>query len=512
MMRRRLFFAGEMILLFFFLGVLYFYGQLTTRLEEIESPQVMEQEAEEIVVNESAPRMTGYMTIALFGLDHRSFNEDLSGENSDTIIIASVNNDTRDVKLVSVYRDSLLNIGDETYAKINAAYAYGGPSRAVNALNTNLDLDITDYISVDFQAVTNLVDAVGGLDIPMSYAEVVHMNNYCVETSEETGKEYTPIELPEEEPEDLEAVIGTFHLNGVQATSYCRIRYTANLDMGRTERQRRVIQMVTHKLKTAGITRILKVMDEVFPLVHTSLSKTKILSLLPSMIGYNLNDTTGFPTKYKFSDVRGSIIVADDLTYNVSALHEFLYGAHAGYKPSQTIQRISQQILAIVGGEDELLDEAPAAGNDDNTDVFWTNSDGEDSWVPSQSFAYPTATSYPAEDYDTAADPGNDVYYEIPSAENGYTGGDGYTYEEGYVPGQGRETYGGFEEGDYQEEEQNYGDYEDAAYEGYDEGADYEGGDSVVYEGEEEGTYNEDDGSYGEADFTDGEADFTSGE
>ena len=119
MMRRRLFFAGEMILLFFFLGVLYFYGQLTTRLEEIESPQVMEQEAEEIMVNESAPRMTGYMTIALFGLDHRSFNEDLSGENSDTIIIASVNNDTRDVKLVSVYRDSLLNIGDETYAKIN---------------------------------------------------------------------------------------------------------------------------------------------------------------------------------------------------------------------------------------------------------------------------------------------------------------------------------------------------------------------------------------------------------
>lgn len=75
------------------------------------------------------------------------------------------------------------------------------------------------------------------------------MNNYCVETSEETGKSYTPVELPDPKPEDEEAIVDTYHLNGVQATSYCRIRYTASLDMGRTERQRRVIQMIVDKAK-----------------------------------------------------------------------------------------------------------------------------------------------------------------------------------------------------------------------------------------------------------------------
>ena len=490
MIKRRLFFVGEMILLFLFLAVLYFYGQLTSRLEEIEAPQTMEQEAEQIVVNESAPRMTGFLTVALFGLDHRSFNEELSGENSDTIIIASVNNDTRDVKLVSVYRDSLLNIGEETYAKINAAYAYGGAPRAVNALNTNLDLDITDYVSVDFQAVVNLVDAVGGLDIPMSYAEVVHMNNYCVETAQETGKAYTPIELPKEEPEDLEAVIGTFHLNGVQATSYCRIRYTANLDMGRTERQRRVIQMVIQKLKTAGITKILKVMDEIFPLVQTSMSKTKILSMLPSMIGYTLNDTSGFPMKYKFSDARGSIIVADDLVYNVQALHEFLYGAHGSYTPSSTIERISQQILSIVGGESELLDEAPNSGTDDNAPVYvWTNNDGDNNWVSTEGLAVPTATSYPEEEYE-------DIGYH--QNQGGYVD-DGYTgVQSGYDAGYEEESYDSGYEGEAYE-----GGYVQETYEdGYDEEISFDDG----YDGGEsyEGDYSDQDVGGDEAGFTSG--------
>ena len=506
MMKRRLLFVGEMLLLFFFLGVLYFYGQLTSRLEELEVPQTMEQEPEQIVVNESAPRMTGYMTVALFGLDHRSLNEDLSGENSDTIIIASVNNDTSDVKLVSVYRDSLLNIGDDTYAKINAAYAYGGPTRAVNALNTNLDLDITDYVSVDFSAVANLVDDVGGLDIPLSYAEIVHMNNYCIETAEETGKDYTPVELPAEEPKDLEAIIGTYHLNGVQATSYCRIRYTANLDMGRTERQRRVIQMVIQKLKKAGLTKILKVMDDIFPLVHTSMSKTKMLSMLPSMVGYSLNDTAGFPSRYKFSDVRGSIIVADDLVYNVQALHEFLYGARVGYTPSETIQTISRQIMAIVGGEDELLDEAPSSGADDNAGVYvWTNSDGEDTWIPSQGFAYPTATSYPAED----------VYYGDDSQGQVYVSGNGGTYGEEAMDGAGeyvepvyvyqdsgnsQAAYGGNSQGDT-----IYNGYEGEAYEGgYDDYADEGYGEVYFSDGV-------DDSGGGEA-YVDYESGFGSGE
>ena len=120
----------------------------------------------------------------------------MGSENSDTMMIASINNDTQEVRLVSIYRDTLLNIGNGTSAKANAAYAYGGPEQAISMLNTNLDLNITDYATVDFNALTAAVDAVGGLEIPLSYAEMVHMNSYCKETSEETDKEYAPVELP----------------------------------------------------------------------------------------------------------------------------------------------------------------------------------------------------------------------------------------------------------------------------------------------------------------------------
>ena len=223
------------------------------------------------------------------------------------------------MKLVSVYRDTLLNLGNDTYSKANAAYAYGEAEQAITMLNTNLDLNISEYATVNFNALTTIIDDLGGLDMDMSYAEIVHMNNYCVETSEETGKDYTPIELPDR-PDDIEAVQYHYHLNGVQATSYCRIRYTASLDMGRTERQRRVIQMIVSKAKSAGLGKIFKIMDDVFPMVTTSMTKDEILQLLPTLIGYSVDDTTGFPTSYKFSNVKGSIIVPTTLETNVISL------------------------------------------------------------------------------------------------------------------------------------------------------------------------------------------------
>ena len=239
---KKILFILEIVVLLLFIGGLYVYGQISAKLDKLDIRETDLAE-QDIVTNDQAPQMTGYTTYALFGLDHRSKNEKLNTENSDTIIIASINNDTKAVKLVSVYRDTLLNVKDDTYSKANSAYALGGPTQAVSMLNTNLDLNITDYVALDFNALATVVDCLGGLDIPLSYAEIVHMNNYCVETSEETGKSYTPVELPDPKPEDEEAIVGTYHLNGVQATSYCRIRYTASLDMGRTERQRRVIQL-----------------------------------------------------------------------------------------------------------------------------------------------------------------------------------------------------------------------------------------------------------------------------
>lgn len=409
--RRKVLFILEIIVLLLFIGGLYVYGQISAKLDKIDIQETDLQE-QDIVTNDQAPQMTGYITYALFGLDHRSKNEKLNTENSDTIIIASINNDTKAVKLVSVYRDTLLNVKDDTYSKANAAYALGGPAQAVNMLNTNLDLNITDYVSIDFDALVTVIDCLGGLDIPLSYAEIVHMNNYCVETAEETGKSYTPVELPEPKPEDQEAIVGTYHLNGVQATSYCRTRYTASLDMGRTERQRRVIQMIVDKAKKAGLSTIFDIMDQVFPMVKTSVSKTEILKLIPAMIGYCIDETTGFPQDYKFATVKGSVIVPTTLDSNVLKLHQFLYG-NTNYTPTQDVLNKSAQIAAIVGGG-QVQDTAPAV-----TDAPNTTTDDSYTWEGSTD----TSADYSYDDTDYSNNTDYTDYGNDTSDDTDYSGG-----------------------------------------------------------------------------------------
>ena len=409
--RRKVLFILEIIVLLLFIGGLYVYGQISAKLDKIDIQETDLQE-QDIVTNDQAPQMTGYTTYALFGLDHRSKNEKLNTENSDTIIIASINNDTKAVKLVSVYRDTLLNVKDDTYSKANSAYAFGGPTNAVSMLNTNLDLNITDYVAIDFNALVTVVDCLGGLDIPLSYAEIVHMNNYCVETAEETGKSYTPVELPEPKPEDQEAIVGTYHLNGVQATSYCRIRYTASLDMGRTERQRRVIQMIVDKAKKAGLSTIFDIMDQVFPMVKTSVSKTEILKLIPAMIGYCIDETTGFPQDYKFATVKGSVIVPTTLDSNVLKLHQFLYG-NTNYTPTQDVLNKSAQIAAIVGGG-QVQDTAPAV-----TDAPNTTTDNSYTWEGSTD----TSADYSYDDTDYSDNTDYTDYGNDTSDDTDYSGG-----------------------------------------------------------------------------------------
>lgn len=436
---KKILFILEIVVLLLFIGGLFVYGQISAKLDKIDI-QETDLADQDIVTNDQAPQMTGYTTYALFGLDHRSKNEKLNTENSDTIIIASINNDTKAVKLVSVYRDTLLNVKDDTYSKANSAYALGGPTNAVSMLNTNLDLNITDYVAIDFNALVTVVDCLGGLDIPLSYAEIVHMNNYCVETSEETGKSYTPVELPDPKPEDEEAIVDTYHLNGVQATSYCRIRYTASLDMGRTERQRRVIQMIVDKAKKAGLSTIFDIMDQVFPMVKTSVSKTEILKMIPAMIGYSIDETTGFPNDYKFAQVKGSVIVPTTLESNVLKIHQFLYG-DASYTPTQDVLNRSAQITNIAGGGD-VQDTAPAVTDtpndttddsytwqgDTSTDYSSTDTSGDADYSADTDYD----TDYSGDDYSTDTDYSGDDY----STDTDYSGGDSDTDYSDYTDGE----------------------------------------------------------------------------
>ena len=468
---KKILFAVEIIVLLLFIGGLYVYGQLNSKLDKINQPVLddskikVNQEVQDSIDSQEST-LTGYTTYALFGIDHRDKNTALGGENSDTIIIASVNNDTKDVKLVSVYRDTLLNLGNDTYSKANAAYAYGEAEQAITMLNTNLDLNISEYATVNFNALTTIIDDLGGLDMDMSYAEIVHMNNYCVETSEETGKDYTPIELPDR-PDDIEAVQYHYHLNGVQATSYCRIRYTASLDMGRTERQRRVIQMIVSKAKSAGLGKIFKIMDDVFPMVTTSMTKDEILQLLPTLIGYSVDDTTGFPTSYKFSNVKGSIIVPTTLETNVIELHKFLYGDEA-YTPSATVKANSEKILEIVGGESSLDDKQATVEENTTNDtvIFEKNGSG---WSDTSS------------DYGSDSDSSGGGDYSGDETDNsGGSSSGGGDYSNDGSDNSGGDSSGG---GDYEGPTTPEPDYGGDDNGGGDTGGDESGGGDIVDEG-----------------------------
>ena len=478
---KKILFAVEIIVLLLFIGGLYVYGQMNSKLDKINQPVLddskikVNQEVQDSIDSQEST-LTGYTTYALFGIDHRDKNTALGGENSDTIIIASVNNDTKDVKLVSVYRDTLLNLGNDTYSKANAAYAYGEAEQAITMLNTNLDLNISEYATVNFNALTTIIDDLGGLDMDMSYAEIVHMNNYCVETSEETGKDYTPIELPDR-PDDIEAVQYHYHLNGVQATSYCRIRYTASLDMGRTERQRRVIQMIVSKAKSAGLGKIFKIMDDVFPMVTTSMTKDEILQLLPTLIGYSVDDTTGFPTSYKFSNVKGSIIVPTTLETNVIELHKFLYGDEA-YTPSATVKANSEKILEIVGGESSLDDKQATVEENTTNDtvIFEKNGSG---WSDTSS------------DYGSDSDSSGGGDYSGDETDNsgGSSSGGGDYSNDGSDNSGGDSSGGGDHEGpttpepDYGGDDNGGGDTGGDESGGGDTGGDESGGGDIVDEG-----------------------------
>ena len=357
---KKVLFVLEIIVLLLFIGGLYVYGQISAKLDKIDIKETDLAE-QDIVTNDQAPQMTGYTTYALFGLDHRSKNEKLNTENSDTIIIASINNDTKAVKLVSVYRDTLLNVKDDTYSKANAAYALGGPTQAVSMLNTNLDLNITDYVAVDFSAMASIIDAVGGVDVKVIDEEVNNFNKNLAEQISLSGKYSSGI---------TEA--GEYTLDGQQAVAYSRIRSTGQGDITRTERQRIVLMKVIDKLLSADTGSLDSFVDVSFKCISTSLNKDDIHALVKDVAGYKVVDTAGFPFAYEAKELsdKGNCLVAADMASNVEALHEYLYGADK-YVISGTVKQISSNIESISGVKAQkvkVTTEAPGDGISDGSD------------------------------------------------------------------------------------------------------------------------------------------------
>lgn len=300
--------------------------------------------ADDLIINEEVRKNTevdlgdGYTNVALFGVDSRDGNLG-KGNRTDCIIVASLNNETKEIKMVSVYRDTILDLSEGTYQKCNAAYSYGGPVMAINMLNMNLDLDIEDYVTVDFGAIADAIDLLGGVEIEVKDEEVKYINKYIPETARSAGKSANLLSGP-----------GTQLLDGTQATTYARIRSTAGGDFTRTERQRLVIEKMFEKALEADLGTINEIIDEVFPQVSTSFTLQEILGYAAAYSEYQLGDNMGFPIDKSTDTLSGlgSIVIPEDLTSNVSQLHEFLFGTE-DYTPSSTVQTVNANIISKVG-------------------------------------------------------------------------------------------------------------------------------------------------------------------
>ena len=331
-------FAIEALILVVLLLVLYVLNR-TERFSKVVFDDKVVEESVNDLTEETLETMEEYTNIALFGLDTRQAGSLGKGNRSDTIMIASINNQTKDVKIVSIYRDSYLNLANDKYRKCNEAYSIGGPEQAVAMLNMNLDLKIDHYMSVDFLAVSEVVDLLGGIEIDVDEYEIEHLNNYTVETSKVTGKKTNKLKST-----------GLQTLDGVQATSYCRIRYTKGDDFKRTERQREVLETIAKKAKTMSVSQLDEIIKAVFPMCATNMTVDQLLAIAADGLSYNIQGTSGFPFDVTTDSVgsAGSCVIPVDLEKNVAQLHNYLFGSE-NYAPSETVGKISDKIKNDTG-------------------------------------------------------------------------------------------------------------------------------------------------------------------
>ena len=315
-----LLFVIEISIILIMLVVLYLVMNKSS-----EGPRMVQINPEKLEIHEEVQQQTqeggvmhGYMNIALFGLDAERESQLYKGSRSDSTMIASINMDTGEIRLVSVYRDTYLNLGTDDYWKCNAAYSYGGAEQAIKMLNMNLDLDITDFVAVGYQGLASVIDGLGGVYIDVDSEELTHLNNYQIGVSSVLKCEYEPLK---------EA--GYQLLNGLQATAYCRIRATKGDDFKRTARQREVIKAIEEQAKKADLVTLTKVFNDSIDSIYTSIDSEVILELLGNIANYRIVEEDGFPQP----DLRtvgniggkGSCVVPLNLESNVVWLHKFLF-------------------------------------------------------------------------------------------------------------------------------------------------------------------------------------------
>ena len=365
MRRRKIIFGIEITVLLIFSGILFVYAWINRSMDKmnqdtLDSSQI--QINSEVKANTDLSQMSGTQVIALVGVDARGVegSELAESMNSDTIILCCIDHDKQEIRMVSIMRDTWMNMAkytDEYYEfdKANSAYNRGGPESMLSMLNTNLDLALTDYVTVNFKALADAIDVLGGLDIEMTNAECVHANNYNREVSEAQGVEYEAIPYDEDLGDDYSEVR---HVSGALATSYARIRYGGGDDAKRTSRQRIVINLMVQKLKQ-NPTKIPEILDKVMGNVSTSLTKNEILELGMHAVTYTMGTSYAYPFQLCYGEnvvnaLGEDVVIPVTLEFNVRELHEYLYPG-LSYEPSAAVTEYSDYIARKSGYDEDMI-------------------------------------------------------------------------------------------------------------------------------------------------------------
>jgi len=307
--------AVLIIILLLIGAAVYYVLSKLNKVNYVEIPK------EEIEITEGVEEnLKGFRNIALFGIDTRA--DTYEGSRSDCIIIASINQETKQIKLVSVYRDTYLEIPGRGLDKVNHAYAFGGPALSMSTLNTNLDLDITQFATVNFTATKDIIDYIGGIQLTVTGAEATQIPG--ISTS------------------------GTYTLNGEQALAYARIR-KIDSDYERTERMRTVVTAVFEKAKAMSIGELNSLADKILPEIYTNISKTEILSLVPKIASYSIIESKGWPYETKGATI-GGVWYGPPITLesNVIQLHKELFNDEE-YITTDKVKGISERIIQKTG-------------------------------------------------------------------------------------------------------------------------------------------------------------------
>lgn len=334
----KIFFRILLVILIIILAILAGgYSYFNAKINKMQTENI---DKNEVGISDATLQdLKGYRNIALLGIDSRADDYDI-GNRSDCIIIASMNEKTGETNLVSVYRDTYVYVtenGNKKLDKITHAYSYGGPQNTLKSLNEAIDLNITEYVTVNFDAVITAVDALEGVNINIDSSELKYINGYIDATSASSGIKSSHI-----------TTAGTQKLDGVQAVAYSRIRYTSGGDYKRTERMRTVLEAMITKMKTLNIAQLNSFADTILPRIKTNISSSEIFRMIPNLASLKVKSSIGWPYNVKGITLDRWYGVPVTLENNVVKLHQEIF-KQSDYTASDTVKEMSEAIIKKTG-------------------------------------------------------------------------------------------------------------------------------------------------------------------